>query len=593
MPNNQDSPRFNIPGNITREHIIQAIKDIDVNGYPEKNESRKYDVFYNGKRYPPKVVISLANKFANGIILDVSEFSGGEEFANKFLKERDFEIIQKNETNSNFEYESYSWKIISHLVATKKMDKSSFLHHGTVIPQQIRGFFGITNLKPEEKKRILLWYHNNRHEAHIEMTTLDSPRTRMMWKSDFSMVIQSSYQKWFDFFNAGGVESEDTPSLKFVKRSMTDEYDVEFIDSSLAEKSISSESNEDLILTKYQEYTRKDVHDIFEKSSLFTSRSGKWGIRGIISHPFNFDDFIFFVTFGHKEGGFSFEESVTEGGVLTWQSEPKQKLNDPVIQKFISHDYTKNTIHLFLRTNKNRKYSYLGRLAYIKHDNEREEPVHFKWQILDWDLDQIQAEAINLDLLPDHPLAEKTQEQIVPLIQTAPPEQRVAPFGVGEKSKVFLGKKVDFAENEQKKKEVGKSGEDLVINLERETLIKLGSPHLINDIQHVSKTQGDGAGYDIKSITLNKEPKYIEVKTTVGGINTPFILTINELNFSKQYAKNYHLYRIYDFNIKNNTGKYYVIAGDISRKMSFEPIQFNCRPQIRYQEVNYLQSNDS
>ena len=591
MPNNQDSPRFNIPENITREHIIQALKEIDIQGYSEKNASRKYDLLYNGKRYPPKVVISLANKFANGPILEFSEFSGGEQFTNKFLKGRGFEISLKNEDNSDFEYESYSWKIISTLVATKKMDKSSFLHHGTVIPQQIRGFFGIINLKPEEKKPIFLWYHNNRHDAHIVMTTLDSPRTRIMWKSDFSRVIQSSYQKWFDFFNAGGVESEDTPSLKFVKRVATDEYNVEFIDSSPAEKSISPEINDDLILTKYQEYTRKDVHDIFEKSSQFTPRSGKWGLRGIISHPSNLNDFIFFVTFGHKEGGFSFEESVTESGVLIWQSEPKQKLKDPNIQKFISHDHTKNTIHLFLRTDKNRKYSYLGRLAYITHDNEREEPVHFKWQILDWDLDQKQSEAMNLDLLPDHPLTGKTLEQVVPLIQTSPPEQKPAPLSVGELSKDFLGKKVDFPENERKKKEVGEGGEDLIINMEKKALIDLGSPHLIKEIEHVSRTQGDGAGYDIKSITLNKEPKYIEVKTTVAGINTPFILTINELKFSEQYAKNYFLYRIYDYNIKNKTGKYYIITGDVSKKMQLIPIQFNCKPQIQYQ--NYLSSNDS
>ena len=153
MPNNQDSPRFNIPENITREHIIQAIKEIDINGYSEKNASRKYDLLYNGKRYPPKVVISLANKFANGIILEFSEFSGGEQFTNKFLKERGFEISLKNEDDSDFEYESYSWKIISNQVAIKRMDKSSFLHHGTGIPIEIRSFFNIDTMKVGETKR--------------------------------------------------------------------------------------------------------------------------------------------------------------------------------------------------------------------------------------------------------------------------------------------------------------------------------------------------------------------------------------------------------------------------------------------------------
>ena len=228
MPNNQNFPRFHIPENITRDHIFQAMREIDANGYSEKNASRKYDLLENGKRYPPKVIVSLANKFSNGSLLDVSEFSGGEQFTNKFLKERGFQIVPKNE--EDFEYESYSWKIIANVEAVKKMDRSSFLHHGTGIPHQIRAFFGINDLEPGEKKPIVLWYQNTRFDANIEMTTLGSPRSRMLWRSDFSSVIQSIYPKWFGFFHAGGVESEDTPSLKFIKRPTADEYDVEFIE---------------------------------------------------------------------------------------------------------------------------------------------------------------------------------------------------------------------------------------------------------------------------------------------------------------------------------------------------------------------------
>ena len=130
------------------------------------------------------------------------------------------------------DYSSYSWTIHSDTIAVKKTDRSVFLHHGTGIPKQIRTFFGITDLKASEKNPITLWHHNNRYDANLEMTNLESPRSRMLWRSDFATVLQSTYQKWFDFFRLGGVESDDTPALKFVKRLATNEYDVEFIEGS-------------------------------------------------------------------------------------------------------------------------------------------------------------------------------------------------------------------------------------------------------------------------------------------------------------------------------------------------------------------------
>ncbi len=80
-----------VSGNITREHILEAIKEMDSRGVPEGRSSRKFLLEFDGKEYPPKYVISLANKYANGHELDPSEFSGGNE-SNEFLKSRGFTI---------------------------------------------------------------------------------------------------------------------------------------------------------------------------------------------------------------------------------------------------------------------------------------------------------------------------------------------------------------------------------------------------------------------------------------------------------------------------------------------------------------------
>lgn len=56
-----------IPENITKNHILSAIEDIDTNGLIDSSVASKvHELIYNGKAYPPKYIVSIANKFANG-----------------------------------------------------------------------------------------------------------------------------------------------------------------------------------------------------------------------------------------------------------------------------------------------------------------------------------------------------------------------------------------------------------------------------------------------------------------------------------------------------------------------------------------------
>jgi hypothetical protein len=68
-----------IPKNIDEDHIFSAIREIDKKGIPKSRKSKRFQLLYNGKYYPPKYVISLANKYANRMELEPSEFSGGQE----------------------------------------------------------------------------------------------------------------------------------------------------------------------------------------------------------------------------------------------------------------------------------------------------------------------------------------------------------------------------------------------------------------------------------------------------------------------------------------------------------------------------------
>jgi len=141
-------------------------------------------------------------------------------------------------------------------------------------------------------------------------------------------------------------------------------------------------------LTLYERYSREDVHNILEPGKRFTPQAGTWGLLGIVPIPDQPGDFVFFVTFGKEQAGHKFDEWVSESGVINWQSQPSQTLADRHIQQFLHHDPVKNNIHLFLRTEKTGLYTYLGRLAYHRHDPQRERPVYIQWKILDWNIPQ-------------------------------------------------------------------------------------------------------------------------------------------------------------------------------------------------------------
>jgi len=56
------------------------------------------------------------------------------------------------------------------------------------------------------------------------------------------------------------------------------------------------------------------------------------------------------------------------------------------IRTFINHDHFSNRIMLLLRTKDGDKYTYMGDLAYLTHNADREQPVYFHWQIIEWEI---------------------------------------------------------------------------------------------------------------------------------------------------------------------------------------------------------------
>jgi len=107
-----------IPQNIRREHVIKAIEEVKRVGIPKGRESKKFLLEFDGEYYPPKYIVSLSNKYANGVELNPSEFSGGKE-TNDFLRSLGFNIVEvttskKPTIKSNKKQEEISLPKIRH-----------------------------------------------------------------------------------------------------------------------------------------------------------------------------------------------------------------------------------------------------------------------------------------------------------------------------------------------------------------------------------------------------------------------------------------------------------------------------------------------
>jgi hypothetical protein len=132
--------------------------------------------------------------------------------------------------------------------------------------------------------------------------------------------------------------------------------------------------------------------------------------------------------------------------------------------------------------------------------------------------------------------------------------------------------KINYLEREQSNRNLGSSGEELVLEFEKWSLIRSGKEKFAEQIRWISKEEGDGAGFDILSKQLNGKDKYIEVKTTKLGKETPFYFSSNELDFSQQHSDNFHLYRLFNF---EDDAKMFIRNGGLDSICHITPIKYS------------------
>lgn len=131
--------------------------------------------------------------------------------------------------------------------------------------------------------------------------------------------------------------------------------------------------------------------------------------------------------------------------------------------------------------------------------------------------------------------------------------------------------KINYLEREQRNSKLGELGEKFILEYEKWKLIQSGKESLADKVLWVSKEEGDGAGFDILSRNNNGSDKYIEVKTTRLGKETPIYFSKNELQFSQQNSRNFHLFRLFDFSEKP---RFFTKNGVLDEICQSEPINY-------------------
>jgi hypothetical protein len=166
-------------------------------------------------------------------------------------------------------------------------------------------------------------------------------------------------------------------------------------------------------------------------------------------------------------------------------------------------------------------------------------------------LSLVDAVLRQLDAQPHwHQISKNAPQSVsdVPGLWIGPaPHRRNEPPPINPELLARVAQKYDVAARDERNRELGRAGEELVLEHEKRRLHDLGASGLAKRVRWVADLDGDGAGYDIASWEAGGTKRLIEVKTTNGWERTPFHISANEVAVANAERAVWRLVRLYDF----------------------------------------------
>ena len=134
----------------------------------------------------------------------------------------------------------------------------------------------------------------------------------------------------------------------------------------------------------------------------------------------------------------------------------------------------------------------------------------------------------------------------------------------------------DPAERDQRNRRLGQAGEEFVLEFERGRLRRAGREDLASNVRWVSRDDGDGYGYDIRSFAPEGAERLLEVKTTYGNERTPFWLTRREWEVAEERKKVFRIRRVFHFGDKP---RMFEVPPPLAERLSLTPSCYMALPR--------------
>lgn len=141
--------------------------------------------------------------------------------------------------------QAFSWVIEDENAALKVLDKSAFLRWGTGIPIGIRPFFIEQEMKPGEKRDVILIHQGKKYSAYITLEAISTARTRLFWSSDISKLLMIRFPYHYLQFSQD-LETESKVIMKFHRIEGYKVYEISFA-GEVSEASIACDIEADVV----------------------------------------------------------------------------------------------------------------------------------------------------------------------------------------------------------------------------------------------------------------------------------------------------------------------------------------------------------
>ncbi|TOA10961.1 DUF3427 domain-containing protein [Vibrio parahaemolyticus] len=293
---------------------------------------------------------------------------------------------------------------------------------------------------------------------------------------------------------------------------------------------------------------------------------------------------VLFVTLekDRKEDEHKYDDKFFLGGsMFQWESQNNNTPDTPHMQMIIGGE----SVVLFARVyekvkSKSQPFIYVGELRYVKHSypiDSKDIPVEVIFEVSEHQDSASEALSSLYEWAPGIDLNDKPLDVSgTVLTETSAPSPSRS--STSKKGKSKRNGKTNWAERDERNRNLGLAGEKLVIQHEMQKLIDLGRSDLAYKVEHVAK-ENDYAGYDVLSFDEHGNEKYIEVKTTKQSKGTAFFISRNEVEVSVEKGDQYWLYRVYNLDDSTGMANFYSLQGAVDQKFELKPENFKASPK--------------